>query len=145
MRAGPGAIDRVWLEGESLGFHVLGNTGPRGLCGSGLIDLVASLWQAGYVDENGTFTDLAREKMTVREGPEGAEMVLAEEEQGSALVFTQEDMRRLQLVRRLSVPPVIFYWRRQICRWARWNGSIWRAPWQLSNPLSAVATGLLPW
>lgn len=145
LRAGPGAIDRVWLEGESLGFHVLGNTGPRGLCGSGLIDLVASLWQAGYVDENGTFTDLAREKMTVREGPEGAEMVLAEEEQGSVLVFTQEDMRRLQLAQAaIRTASDILLEEADLPVGKLERVYLAGTFGSYLNPLSAVAIGLLP-
>lgn len=57
MQAGPGAIDRVWWEGETLCCHVLGEEPARGLCGSGLIDAVAALVEVEILDEGGAFAD----------------------------------------------------------------------------------------
>jgi len=54
MRAAPGAVDKVDLaESGDLQLHVLGGTEPRGICGTGLIDLVAALLEAGAVDRTG--------------------------------------------------------------------------------------------
>ncbi len=54
MRAGPGAIDRVaWSEKDGLAVHVIGDTPPRGICGSGLLDLAAVLREAGIIDPTG--------------------------------------------------------------------------------------------
>ena len=49
-----GAIDRVWLEGGSFRVHVIGETRPIGLCGSGLRDAGAAGLEAGLVDETGS-------------------------------------------------------------------------------------------
>ncbi len=54
MRAGPGAIDRVaWTPETGLTVHVIGETDPRGFCGSGLFDVLAVLLNAGIVDSSG--------------------------------------------------------------------------------------------
>jgi len=61
MMAGPGAIDRVTVADESgtLAVHTIGNEEPRGICGSGLIDLAAALFRTGRVDIRGRFVPAA--------------------------------------------------------------------------------------
>lgn len=49
----PGAIDRVTLEGEKLTVHTIGDVPAVGLCGSGLIDAIASFLEIGEIDETG--------------------------------------------------------------------------------------------
>ena len=53
MRGAPGAIDKVWLEDGEVRFHVIGDTEPSGLCGSGLIDAVASFLDLGLINKRG--------------------------------------------------------------------------------------------
>lgn len=48
-----GAIDRVWLEGEQLRAHCIGDKEPVGICGSGLIDAIAVGLESGRIDETG--------------------------------------------------------------------------------------------
>lgn len=57
MPADPGAVSRVQDSAETggLSFEVLGGNEPRGLCGSGLVDLVASLVRKGLLNEKGKF------------------------------------------------------------------------------------------
>ena len=50
-----GAIDRVWREGGHLHYTTVETSPPRGICGSGLIDLIALLLDEGILDETGTF------------------------------------------------------------------------------------------
>jgi uncharacterized 2Fe-2S/4Fe-4S cluster protein (DUF4445 family) len=57
MRAATGAISEVHVEDGKLISHVLGNVTPRGICGSGLIDAVASLLDLGIVEPGGRFAD----------------------------------------------------------------------------------------
>ncbi len=45
MPAEPGAVYRVSLENGVLDFAVIAGGKARGLCGSGLIDLIANLAQ----------------------------------------------------------------------------------------------------
>ena len=50
-----GAIDRVWCEDGHLRFTTVENAPVRGICGSGLIDLIALLLNENILDETGTF------------------------------------------------------------------------------------------
>jgi uncharacterized 2Fe-2S/4Fe-4S cluster protein (DUF4445 family) len=55
MSAQPGAIDRVDMDPNSLAvmFHTKDGEAPKGLCGSGIIDLLAAMFMAGLVDSTG--------------------------------------------------------------------------------------------
>ena len=53
MRGLPGAIDHVKFENGKWQYTTIGGEKPVGLCGSGLIDLVAELLRTGLIDENG--------------------------------------------------------------------------------------------
>ena len=53
MRGLPGAIDHVKYEDGKWQYTTIGGEKPVGLCGSGLIDLVAELLRAGLLEENG--------------------------------------------------------------------------------------------
>jgi uncharacterized 2Fe-2S/4Fe-4S cluster protein (DUF4445 family) len=53
MRAADGAVDRVKLENGVFHLHVLGQVSPIGICGSGIIDLIAQLFLNGWIDLKG--------------------------------------------------------------------------------------------
>lgn len=48
-----GAIDKVWTENGKIAFHVIGDGKAKGICGSGIIDAVASLLKTEEIDETG--------------------------------------------------------------------------------------------
>ena len=51
--ARPGAVDHVWLNGEGVGFSTVDGSYVSGICGSGLIDAIAVMMDAGVVSESG--------------------------------------------------------------------------------------------
>jgi uncharacterized 2Fe-2S/4Fe-4S cluster protein (DUF4445 family) len=53
MRAATGAIEAVAITPDGLSLTVIGDAEPAGLCGSGLVDAVASLVKAGLLDHTG--------------------------------------------------------------------------------------------
>ncbi len=54
MRAAEGAIERVKISEEGkIQYITIGGGKPRGICGSGLIDTIAELFKAGFVDRSG--------------------------------------------------------------------------------------------
>ena len=60
MMAKPGAIDSFLIdENGGFKFTVIAGSGPKGICGSGLIDILAQLFINGYIDKKGKFTDKA--------------------------------------------------------------------------------------
>jgi len=55
MTAGPGVIDQITLKAGSPGFGIRTIDGlpPKGICGSGVIDLAARLFESGMIDIRG--------------------------------------------------------------------------------------------
>ncbi len=99
MMAGPGAIDRVTMDPETLELrlHTIGDEPPRGICGSGLIDLAAALFLSGRVDIRGRFVPgRCGELLSERDGTRQLLLVpAAESASGEALTLKQEDMDSL--------------------------------------------------
>jgi uncharacterized 2Fe-2S/4Fe-4S cluster protein (DUF4445 family) len=98
MRAAPGAIERVRLVDGGVEYKTFGDERPVGLCGSGLLDVVAELRKAGLLDVGGR---LAVGRGT-REHAGDREFVLADESasgSGRAIAVSQHDIRELQLAK----------------------------------------------
>jgi uncharacterized 2Fe-2S/4Fe-4S cluster protein (DUF4445 family) len=53
--AGPGVIDRIAIDADSMTFdlHTIDEQPPRGICGSGIIDLAAALFRSAMIDIRG--------------------------------------------------------------------------------------------
>ncbi len=99
--AGPGAISRVWLENGALKYATVGNRAAKSICGSGLLDLLAALLEAGAVDESGYFCERAEYEGSVRlpglgEDDDGVCLWLDPEKK---VRFTARDVRKLQLAK----------------------------------------------
>jgi uncharacterized 2Fe-2S/4Fe-4S cluster protein (DUF4445 family) len=99
MRATMGAIEEVWVNGETAEptYRVIGNEKPRGICGSGLISLLAELFITGVMDRAGNVkVDIGSPR--VRQGPHGPEYVVAwanETADGQDIVLTKVDIDNL--------------------------------------------------
>jgi uncharacterized 2Fe-2S/4Fe-4S cluster protein (DUF4445 family) len=99
MRATRGAIEEIWINSETYdpSFRVIGGTKPRGICGSGLISLLAEMFMTGVADKAGhinTSLDTPR----VRQGEHGSEYIVAfahETEKGEDIVITDVDIDNL--------------------------------------------------
>ncbi len=109
MRAGPGAIEKLWIEAATgtIRYRVIGyeDAGqpvkPLGVCGSGVISAVCVMLEAGILRPDGAF-DLERAHPLVkRAGGEGLpEFVIVPAEEsgtGRAIVIGQMDVRAVQL------------------------------------------------
>ena len=99
MRADTGAIEEVWVDGNTYepSCRVIGNVPPRGICGSGLISLVAEMFLTGILDKGGHI-DQTLDTPRVRHSLRGAEYVLAwagETETGEDIVITTVDIDNL--------------------------------------------------
>ncbi|HWF52041.1 MAG TPA: ASKHA domain-containing protein, partial [Solirubrobacteraceae bacterium] len=55
MRAADGAIEGLKIDGDALELEVIGDVEAVGMCGSGLVDAVSELVQAGLLDRSGRF------------------------------------------------------------------------------------------
>jgi uncharacterized 2Fe-2S/4Fe-4S cluster protein (DUF4445 family) len=99
MRATVGAIEEVWIHSETFEptIRVIGDVKPRGICGSGLISLLAELFVTGVVDRAG-HGKLDLDTPRVRQGEHGPEYVVVwgdETETGRDIVLTKVDVDNL--------------------------------------------------
>ncbi|MEW6771624.1 MAG: ASKHA domain-containing protein [Bacillota bacterium] len=99
MRAVAGAIEavRVLPGGFEVVYRTVEDAKPLGICGSGLIDALSSLYQAGVIDRGGRFVR-GLDTPRFREGAEGPEFVVAwgnETGHGEEIVLTQADIQNL--------------------------------------------------
>ncbi|TJU91033.1 MAG: DUF4445 domain-containing protein, partial [Mesorhizobium sp.] len=121
QRAAPGAIERVRIDPETLEpkYRVIGSelwsdepgfldsvqaTGVTGICGSGIIEIVAEMYLAGIISEDGVVDGslAARSPRVVANGrtfsyvlKEGS----ASKEDGPKITITQTDVRAIQLAK----------------------------------------------
>jgi uncharacterized 2Fe-2S/4Fe-4S cluster protein (DUF4445 family) len=97
MKAVAGAIERVRItpEGEPVDVQTIAGADPIGICGSGVVDLLAGLVRAGVIDKGGRMQEHAR----VRKGEEGLEYLVTTAGPHGDVVFTQHDVRSLQLAK----------------------------------------------
>jgi len=73
MRAADGAIEAVAITDEDdLKLTVIGDTQPKGLCGSGLVDAVAALAEVGIIDESGRFIPSLAQRIAADEEVAGS-------------------------------------------------------------------------
>ena len=82
MRGAPGAVDHVTVEDGKLRFHVIGEGEAVGLCGSGLLDLIAALLETEEISESGRMESGATYQL-----------------EGTKVYLTQKDVREVQLAK----------------------------------------------
>jgi len=99
MRAGNGAIEQVKINPLTFEPMVLtvGRLKPVGICGSGLIDIVAELMIAGLIDRNGKFKrDLKTERLRRGDGAYEYVLCYAQDTQiNKDIVVTEADLDNL--------------------------------------------------
>ncbi len=107
MRAALGAIDRVTVD-DDVHVHTIGEADALGLCGSGLIDLLAGLLDASVIDWTGLIQVEGRTALppklserVVMRGEERQVIILRPGEAGARaeIVLTQDDVRQVQLAK----------------------------------------------
>jgi uncharacterized 2Fe-2S/4Fe-4S cluster protein (DUF4445 family) len=99
MRAGPGAIERVWMEDQQVAYQVIDDVPPVGICGSGILDAVGQLRKIGLLSDLGA---MALDHPRARPGERGPEFVLVPRyESGNEheIVLTREDVSEIQLAK----------------------------------------------
>ena len=93
MRAGEGAIDSVRIQGNQLSFTTIGNQKPVGICGSGIIDLLAQMRLNGWINIAGELNPEASSRIRYLDGEYVAVYALTEESaSGQMLYFSQTDI-----------------------------------------------------
>ncbi len=118
MRAAPGAIERIEIDPETkeVDYKVIGREAWRkysepkdmkakGICGSGILDVLAELYRSGVILKSGVFNKKTlKGHPRFRKNPDTRqpEFVLAWAEEssiGKDIVITQKDVRQIQLAK----------------------------------------------
>lgn len=95
MRGMRGGIDHVKIDPRTFeaSYTVIGDTPPKGICGSGIIDVAAEMFSVGVLDFTGKIVE--GKTSLVRSGLDGLEYVVVPAERtaiGQDIVITQRDM-----------------------------------------------------
>ena len=83
-----GAIDHVWEENGEMEYSTIGGELPIGICGTGLIESIATLRKMGILNREGLLI-----------GYSECGYLIAREENGNLIRITQEDVRQFQLAK----------------------------------------------
>lgn len=98
MRAGSGAIQRACIDKKdfSVKYSVIQDKKPKGICGSGYIDLLSELLEAGIIDKGGK---IKAEGKRIRQTDTGKEFVVCFKEEtdcGADIVINEADIENLK-------------------------------------------------
>jgi uncharacterized 2Fe-2S/4Fe-4S cluster protein (DUF4445 family) len=98
MRSARGAIESAEIRGDKVSVKTIDDASPVGICGSGVLDVAAQLYLAGVVTPTGRMMR-GHPRVRIRECQ--TEFVLVDEREaaGPAIVFTQRDVRAVQLAK----------------------------------------------
>lgn len=107
MIAKAGAIEAVGIENADLHYQVIGNIRPKGICGSGLVELVAALLKAGIITPEGLIHPSPQQgaeglnsRLIDRSGVYDFLIASAEETHDRRpICLIQKDVRELQLAK----------------------------------------------
>ncbi len=114
MRAAPGAIERIRIDPETheVDYKVIGRDAwknysepeemkTKGICGSGILDVLAELYASGVIMKSGRFSkDQKSNRYRKNPDTKQPEFVIAwanETSIGKDVVITQKDIRQIQL------------------------------------------------
>lgn len=117
MRAAPGAIERIKIDPDTheVDYKVIGREAwlkyskpeemqTKGICGSGILDVLAELYRSGVIEKSGRFSKNQKSNR-FRENPDNPrqkEFIIAwanETSIGKDVVITQKDIRQIQLAK----------------------------------------------
>ena len=97
MRAAPGAIEQVSIHDGHVHIKTVDDAPAIGLCGSGILDLVAQLLHAGVINSRGAM----QQNPHVRRGDHGLEFIVVpgHENGGREITFSRADISEIQLAK----------------------------------------------
>jgi uncharacterized 2Fe-2S/4Fe-4S cluster protein (DUF4445 family) len=101
IRAVPGAVEAAYFDGETIEIKTIDAQPARGICGSGIIDIMASLLKGGVVNPSGRIKTPDQKEGLQASVAEG--LVLIDDQPvfniADDVFFTQADIRQLQLAK----------------------------------------------
>jgi len=156
MIAKSGAIESLRVQDDKLNYNVIGNTKPKGLCGSGLVDLVAVLLHYGVVAGDGLLSpetieeagDIFASRLIKKQNSDTFDFLVAISDEcadGRTILLSQNDVRELQLAKGAVAAGIELLLKEigatvadidEICLAGALGNYV--------NPLSAMRIGLIP-
>jgi len=96
MHAEEGAIEKISIDPKTLEptFFTVGNVAPRGICGSGMIDLITEMLLNGIIDQKGKF-QLKTTHPRIKQEEGGAAYIVAfadDTAMDEDIIFTEPDI-----------------------------------------------------
>lgn len=107
MRGTEGAVEKVKIENNEVILNVIGNTEPSGICGSGIIDVVAELLRNKIIDNTGKmlssdeyeqmrpYSQLSKRLIEIN----GINSFILYEKNSKIIYINQKDIRQIQLAK----------------------------------------------
>lgn len=102
MRAAPGAIDRVHIRGGEVSLTTIKDALPVGICGSGILQAVAEMLDAGIIDARGVLRGGGKFTGRMRVNGRQADFILVSPDatgHGRAITVTRKDVNEIQLAK----------------------------------------------
>ena len=98
MRSADGAIESIDFSGDDFKLNTINNSAPVGICGSGILDIIAKLCCNNIIDPSGK---LIENHPRIRTTKDIREFVLSENvnKKTRDIVLTQLDVRAVQLAK----------------------------------------------
>jgi uncharacterized 2Fe-2S/4Fe-4S cluster protein (DUF4445 family) len=146
MRGQEGAIEYVSISDPNKApeISVIGNSSPKGICGSGIVDIVSELKASGIIESSGRM--LESKRIINLEGVKAYAIVMpGEGNSQQSIVFTQKDVRQVQLAKGASLAGASILMNSTGVDVADIDMLVLAGAFgNYINPMSALSIGLLP-
>ena len=97
MRATAGAIEKVEIKDGTVQYETIGKVKARGICGSGLIDVIYEMVRNGIIDQNGKFNTSRHDPRLNMEDGDSRYLIVpaSESETGQPITISEAEIANL--------------------------------------------------
>ncbi|MFX1409222.1 MAG: ASKHA domain-containing protein, partial [Promethearchaeota archaeon] len=104
MRAATGAIDTIKIDPKNfeVTYTTIKNEKPIGICGSGLVDVVAEMLKSKIITKSGNFNKEFIDHKRIIKNKNNIEFIVAERQEtsiGKEIKISQSDIRQIQMAK----------------------------------------------
>jgi len=98
-----GAISEFTIEGKEFKYSTINSKEPIGICGSGLLDIIAELYKYGFIESSGKIEDQKKlkpwQKGYLKEYNGQRAIKITNKDSSKEIYLTQQDIREVQLAK----------------------------------------------
>ena len=98
-----GAISDFEIEEKEFKYSTIGNKEPIGICGSGLLDMIAELFKNGFIESSGKIEEVKNlkpwQKDYLKEYNGQRAIIITNQNSSKKIYLTQQDIREVQLAK----------------------------------------------